>query len=136
MSSNAYPNGRCSGCGFGLAENNKDESCANPDCIYKLSQEQINQLIQNKKAWFVVVERWNMQQLEIPSYVVGPYSTESDAETAADSEIGVVYSLLTIDAKNEGYVATECFWTQEPPANGSFIIPPAHQDEQAELEED
>ena len=136
MDNEAYPKGRCSGCGFGLSEHNKNESCANPDCIYKLSRAQLLQLILKKKVWFVVVERENLQNEEIQPYVVGPYSTESDAKTAANSEINVVHCLLTIDAKNESYIAEDCFWTQEPPLDGSFIIPPAYQDEQAELKED
>lgn len=73
--------------------------------------------------WFVVVDRLTMDYQHMPPYVVGPYSAQ-EASKELNSDCGLVYSLLTIDAKSERYIATECYMTPEPP-EGERIIPEA-----------
>ena len=79
--------------------------------------------------WYVVVERTNMINEPLLAYVVGPYDTEEEAEAAGNSEQSVAFCLLTIDAKNEGYIATNCYWTQTPPFD-SLMITISTQDEE------
>jgi hypothetical protein len=87
-----------------------------------------------EKPWFVIVERDNVTPNpkiygkwifnQMPPYAVGPYVTEAEAKIEANGEENTTYCLMTIDAKNEGYSAGECYWTQSLPDNAIIINPP------------
>ena len=79
--------------------------------------------IVRRDVWFIVVARSTLEQAPIPPYVVGPYFSEDTAKAEAESECGLIQSLVTVDAKNERYVVDDCYWTQKPPV-GERIIPP------------
>lgn len=78
------------------------------------------------ESWYVVVERMTLDLDPMPPYVVGPYPSEAIAEREGQSDENLVYCLLTIDAKREGYIADDVWWTTEPP-EGDRIIPPAEE---------
>ena len=66
--------------------------------------------------WYVVVERYayiegsNRIERQLAPYAVGPFEFYEAAEVERDSDgATVTYGLLTIDAKNEGYSATDCY---------------------------
>lgn len=65
--------------------------------------------------WYVVIT------CDAPSIVVGPYPTQADAEDEAQSDAGLIFGLITIDAKTEGYVVDDVFWTQQPPTDSDVI---------------
>jgi hypothetical protein len=73
--------------------------------------------------WFIVVTRFTLDLKEpLYPYVVGPYATQGEAENEGNSDSGIIYSLLTIDAKAEGYIADDVYWTTNPP-EGIRITP-------------
>ncbi|GGO94115.1 hypothetical protein GCM10011584_34410 [Nocardioides phosphati] len=75
-------------------------------------------------GWFVVVERSTLGTAEpLPPYVVGPYATEVEAQEEVESDSGIAFCLLTIDAKEERYNADDCYATDVPPRWCSWIIP-------------
>lgn len=71
--------------------------------------------------WYVVVEREGLegQPWAGGDVVIGPFSTEAEASEYANDSLDVL-DLLTEEAKFQGYVAGDVFWTQEPtmPAHG------------------
>lgn len=87
----------------------------------------------NNKPWYVVVERdvvtpdyttkdkWIFDPL--PPYVTGPFDTEAEAEEECDSESSQTFCFLTIDAKNDGYKAGECYYTQKLPDSAILFTP-------------
>lgn len=78
-----------------------------------------------KAPWYVVVDRADLDYTKrLRSYALGPFNSERKAEVEAEREDGTVFCWLTIDAKNEGYVADDCYRTQTPPKDSVFIIPP------------
>lgn len=72
--------------------------------------------------WYVVVERLDMQDNPLPAYALGPLD-EKTALQELDSDSGIAYCWLTIDAKNENYQAIECVMTQNIPDNAIIIHP-------------
>jgi hypothetical protein len=74
-----------------------------------------------RDAWYVVVERQTYDSKRLLPYVVGPFD-EATAEAELQSDEGLIFCLLTVDAKSEGYVADECYRTNTPP-EGERIIP-------------
>lgn len=84
-------------------------------------------------AWYVVVDRHivdaaflhesgKIRYKAIQPYVVGPYPNEEAAQLAGNAEDGIIYNLLTSDAKRDGYFADECYWTTEIPETGIIRI--------------
>lgn len=82
------------------------------------------------KPWFVVVDRFERtetseQGKRLPPYVVGPLTkAEKDIEMG-DDEATITFCLLTVDAKKEGYVADDCYATQNPPEGeliGRYVL--------------
>ena len=95
---------------------------------YVVIERDLVELIPNTKKW-----KWT----SLPDYVVGPYPTKKDAERDGNGEQGIPYSLQTIDAKNEGYAATECYWTQMIPEKSIMItLPDDYVEEQIREEEE
>jgi hypothetical protein len=75
-------------------------------------------------GWFVVVERSTLGTYDpLPPYVVGPYATEAEAQEEVESDSGIAFCLLTVDAKAERYNGDDCYWTDVPPRWCSWIIP-------------
>ena len=71
--------------------------------------------------WFVVVERETLTGQPLPAYTVGPFPDEQTAAAEGNSDSGVVHALLTVDAAAEGYVAGECYWTDNPPDDAEHV---------------
>jgi hypothetical protein len=77
-----------------------------------------------RRDWYVVVERSDLYTYEpMTPYVVGPY-TEDEATEEIESDSGIAYCLLTIDAKAERYCADECYMTTMPPTGERIIYTP------------
>ncbi len=96
-------------------------------------------MVKKNDPWFVVVERCLVESkpntkkkwkwTELPPYAVGPYANDDDARIDMDEdECSIPYGLLTIDAKNEGYVADECYMTQTPPEDAIMITLPTKEE--------
>lgn len=74
---------------------------------------------------YVVVERYDKDTNEpLPPYAYGPFG-EKKCKKELESDSGVVFCLLTIDAKTEGYIADDCYMTTaDDLADGAIIINP------------
>lgn len=78
--------------------------------------------------WFVVITRYATDEHgnhlgDLAPVAIGPYDTSAEAEAAGNADDGIVFSLLTVDAKNESWVADECFWTMDCPDGAERIEP-------------
>lgn len=74
------------------------------------------------KKHYVVVGRYDQDtDKQLPSYAYGPFKKKR-ALKELDSDTGVVFSLLTIDAKSEGYIAEDCYTTTEDDLEDDAII--------------
>lgn len=73
-------------------------------------------------VWYVVVERLDMQDKPLPPYVLGPLNND-EVDRELNSDDGIVFCWLTIDAKNENYQAIDCLATDYVPKNGILIHP-------------
>ena len=69
----------------------------------------VNRSVEMARPWYAVVET------DRHSIVVGPYGTEAQAKAETQSEEGIIQSLVTVDAKRDGYTVEDAYWTQEPP---------------------
>jgi hypothetical protein len=77
-----------------------------------------------EQGWYIVVERQTYSQVDLDPYVVGPYSQDEAREQyGSDEETTILFMLMTVDAKQEHYVAYDAYVTSEPP-EGFQIIPP------------
>lgn len=73
------------------------------------------------KVWWIVVERSTYEGEELKPYVVGPY-TKLQGHRELQSDSGIIFCLLTIDAKAEHYVCDgDVFVTKDPP-KGDVIL--------------
>lgn len=75
------------------------------------------------KTHFVVVERMDHDDNDLPPYAVGPF-TEVDGKVELESDVGIVFCLLTIDAKAENYVAHDCYLAEGLHDGALQIFPP------------
>lgn len=75
-----------------------------------------------RKRWWIIVERSTYGGDELPPYVVGPYAKRTgDKELQSDS--GIIFCLLTVDAKKEGYVCDgDVYLTAEPPEGSKILV--------------
>lgn len=79
------------------------------------------------KSWFVVVDRFErtttaQQGPRLLPYVVGPLTEAEKDIQMSDEEATIIFCLLTIDAKQEGYVADDCYATQDPPEGKRILL--------------
>lgn len=57
----------------------------------------------------IVIERETMDGDDLEPYIVGPFWSKRRAMDELNSDGGEVYYLLTQEAKDEGYIATDCY---------------------------
>lgn len=79
------------------------------------------------KPWFVVVDRLERIDGEgwgkrLVPYVVGPLTEAEKDEQMGDEECTITFCLLTEDAKREGYIADDCYATQDPPIGERILL--------------